>query len=258
MKKVFSVLIALMIAAGLTLTACGSPSSSTPASTPASTPDSSASTPAPDSTPADDSSTPAAGPVAEEVQGVTIPNFTVQVNEATITQTEMANYPMYSVQATSTNSSGTESTVTYVGFAMTDVLAAAELTEDYIWLQAIATDGYAVTLTGDIITEPTTLLAVSKDGSPLDAGPWFAPCSSQTTGNYLKDAAAILVNTVEGAPDVTVQTGGDSSTGDASATGSLPEILDRTDKVEFAGYRFEVVDIDNYRIDQLLVTRVES
>ncbi|HFJ0682657.1 TPA: hypothetical protein ACGS8A_004332, partial [Shigella flexneri] len=25
-----------------------------------------------------------------------------------------------------------------------------------------------------------------------------------------------------------------------------------------AGYKFEVVDIDNYRIDQLLVTRIDS
>lgn len=36
----------------------------------------------------------------------------------------------------------------------------------------------------------------------------------------------------------------------------LRKVPKRTDKVEFAGYRFEVVDIDNYRIDQLLVTRV--
>jgi CBS domain containing-hemolysin-like protein len=29
----------------------------------------------------------------------------------------------------------------------------------------------------------------------------------------------------------------------------------RTDSVNYRGYKFEVVDIDNYRIDQLLVTR---
>jgi len=37
----------------------------------------------------------------------------------------------------------------------------------------------------------------------------------------------------------------------------LRKVPKRTDKVEFAGYRFEVVDIDNYRIDQLLVTRID-
>jgi CBS domain containing-hemolysin-like protein len=28
--------------------------------------------------------------------------------------------------------------------------------------------------------------------------------------------------------------------------------------VQYAGYKFEVVDIDSYKIDQLLVTRVEQ
>ncbi|MGE8354906.1 MAG: hemolysin family protein [Microvirgula sp.] len=36
----------------------------------------------------------------------------------------------------------------------------------------------------------------------------------------------------------------------------LRKIPKRTDCVSFAGYKFEVVDIDNYKIDQLLVTRL--
>ncbi|MBS9431415.1 hemolysin family protein [Photorhabdus hainanensis] len=36
----------------------------------------------------------------------------------------------------------------------------------------------------------------------------------------------------------------------------LRKIPKRTDSVKFAGYKFEVVDIDNYKIDQLLVTKV--
>ncbi len=32
----------------------------------------------------------------------------------------------------------------------------------------------------------------------------------------------------------------------------------RTDYVKYAGYKFEVVDIDNYKIDQLLVTRLTT
>lgn len=38
----------------------------------------------------------------------------------------------------------------------------------------------------------------------------------------------------------------------------LRKIPKRTDFVEFAGFKFEVVDIDNYKIDQLLVTRIAS
>ncbi|AYA41330.1 HlyC/CorC family transporter [Xenorhabdus nematophila] len=36
----------------------------------------------------------------------------------------------------------------------------------------------------------------------------------------------------------------------------LRKIPKRTDSVKFGGYKFEVVDIDNYKIDQLLVTRI--
>ncbi len=36
----------------------------------------------------------------------------------------------------------------------------------------------------------------------------------------------------------------------------LRKVPKRTDFVEYAGYKFEVVDIDSYRIDQVLVTRV--
>lgn len=36
----------------------------------------------------------------------------------------------------------------------------------------------------------------------------------------------------------------------------LRKIPRRTDCVQYAGYKFEVVDIDNHKIDQILVTRV--
>lgn len=39
---------------------------------------------------------------------------------------------------------------------------------------------------------------------------------------------------------------------------TLRKIPKRTDCVEYAGYKFEVVDIDSYKIDQLLVTKLPS
>ena len=36
---------------------------------------------------------------------------------------------------------------------------------------------------------------------------------------------------------------------------SLRKVRRRTDAVIYAGYKFEVVDLDNFRIDQVLVTR---
>ena len=181
----------------------------------------------------------AAGPVAQEVQGVTIPEFSVTVNGIAVDQTAMAAYPMYSVQATSTNSAGTESTTTYVGFSMKDVLAAAGLTEAYVWLEATADDGYAVTVTGDKVLADTTLLAMTQDGEPFTSSPWFAPCSSATTGDYLKGCVSILVNTTEGAPDVAAASPAASGE-ELALTGDLPEIQDKTGKVEFAPFSFLV------------------
>ena len=209
MKKTLSLVLALMLI--LSLVACGNK--------------------------ADDTST--AGPVAEEVKGVTIPEFSVTVNGVTVDQTAMAAYPLYSVQATSTNSAGTESTTTYVGFAMKDVLAAAGLKEAYIWLEATADDGYAVTITGEKVLADTTLLAMTQDGEPFATSPWLAPCASATTGDYLKGCVSILVNTTESAPDVAAAS--PAASGDELAlTGELPEIQDKTGKVEFAPFSFLV------------------
>ena len=210
MKKSLSLVLALILA--LNLAACGKQA-----------PDSSAD----------------AGPVAEAVNGVTIPAFSVTVNGTAVNQDTMATYPMYSVQATSTNSAGTESTVTYVGFAMSDVIAAAGLSEKYVWLEATADDGYAVTIKDGSVTAQTTLLAMTRDGEPFAASPWLAPCASATTGDYLKGCVSILVNTTEGAPAVSIAPAENGDSASASA-GGLPEIQDKTDKVQFAAFSFLV------------------
>ncbi|PKM72989.1 MAG: hypothetical protein CVU91_08195 [Firmicutes bacterium HGW-Firmicutes-16] len=178
-----------------------------------------------------------AGAVAEEVKGVTIPNFSVTVNGVTVDQTAMAAYPMYSVQATSTNSAGTESTKTYVGFAISDIVKAAGLTDSYIWLEGTADDGYAVTIKDDAVLAPTTLLAMTEDGKPFATSPWLAPCASETSGDYLKGCVSLLVNTTEGAPEVSAAPASESSAAPAAA-GGLPEIQDKTGKVEFAAFSF--------------------
>lgn len=199
------------------------------------------------------------GPIAEEVKGITIPAFSVTVNGVAIDQDAMAAYPMYSVQATSVNSAGTESTTTYVGFAMADVLKAAGLTENYIWLEATADDGYAVTINGDKVLADTTLLAVTKDGTAFEAAPWLAPCSSVTTGDYLKGCASILVNTVEEKPDVSSEPAANTD-GDAAVTGELPEIQDKTDKVEFAAFTFKVngVEVTNDTLKDLHIYKITA
>ena len=248
MKKNLSVLLALMLALLLALAACsgGPAKTNPPTQTPTATP-----TAAPTEAPK--------APIAEEVKGVTIPEFSVLVNGIEVTQTEMAEYPIYSVQATSINSSGTESTKTYIGFTIKDVLAAAGLTENYVWLEAAASDGYAVTFKDDIINADTTLLAITRDGSAFSNGPWVAPCSDGTTGNYLQDVASILVNTTEGAPDIDVDAA-DKGEEDAAAPAGLPEILDRTDKVEFIPYSFLLngTEVTNETLEGLSIYKISA
>lgn len=211
MKRIISLLLVLMLV--FSFAAC---SKSEPETTP--TPDATETTPA--------------GPVAEEVKGVTIPEFSITVNDVTVDNNAMVAYPVYSVQAFSINSSGTESTVTYIGFAMSDVLAAAGLTGTYTALDATADDGYAVEFTGDVMAN-TTLLAISKNGEQFATSPWFAPCSSETTGDYLKNCVAITVKEAEG-----TQNAG----GEGKVELGAPEKADKTDKVTFDAFSFKVND----------------
>ena len=224
MKKILSMILVLTLA--LSLVACGT----APVET----------TGAPETT-APAATNPA--PVAEEVKGVTIPEFAIMINGVKVDNVMMAAYPTYSVTAFSINSSGTESTTTYVGFTMTDVLAAAGLTENYIWLEATADDGYAIEVTGEIVTASTTLLAITKNGEQFKTAPWFAPCGSQTTGDYLKNMVSILVNTTEGKPegiDNTLVEDADPTETPADQPAEAPELSDKTDKVTFADFCFKV------------------
>ncbi len=240
MKKTLSIILALLLV--FSLAACGQ-QDATPSAEPSAEASAEPST--------------AAGPVAEEVQGVTIPTFSVTVNGVTVDQDAMAAYAMYSVQATSINSAGTESTVTYVGFAMSDVLAAAGLTEAYVWLEATADDGYAVTVTGDAVLASTTLLAMTRDGEPFGTAPWMAPCTSETTGDFLKNCVSILVNTQEGAPDIAAAPA-EGTSGELALTGNQPDMQDKTDKVEFAPYSFLVngTEVTNDTLADLSIYKV--
>ena len=224
--KLIALLLALVMV--LALCACGKTEAPAPAPTGAPAP-APTEAPAPAPAPAPAEEAPKA-PVAEEVRGVTVPAFAVTVNGIEVNNDMMAAYPVYSVEVTTTNSSGTVSTTTYAGFAMADVLDAAGLTEKYIWLEATADDGYAVEYTGDIFSN-LTLLAINQNGSQFKSSPWFAPCASETTGDYLKGCTSILVNTVEGAPEIKAPAKEDKGekAGELELTGATPDMQDKTE-----------------------------
>jgi len=131
------------------------------------------------------------GPGAVRIDGVEIPEFSFKVKDTTITDKDMAAYPVYSVETTSTNTYGTTTTRVYVGYAISDVLKAAGATEAFSTLVTLADDGYKVSVSKDVALEPTTLAAITEDGKFFKKGLWFAPCVSDVSPDYLRDLALI-------------------------------------------------------------------
>lgn len=234
MKKAISLFLALGLS--LTLAACGGNNEPSASGSPENSPS------------AQVLSTP-------EIQEVTadVPVFSIRVNGVEITHETMAGYPVYEIRTTTVNSVGTESTVTYTGFVLSDVLEAAGVTV-YTSVTATADDGYAVEVSAAVAGAPTTLIAIAKDGAPFSGYPWFAPCSSGTTGDYLKNMVAI---TLDGAAAQLPGEGGES--GESGGDG-LPEILDRTGKVEFGDYSFLVngAEVTNAALEGLHIYKIDA
>lgn len=193
--------------------------------------------------------------VAEEVKGVTIPKFSVEVNGVPVTNETMAEYPVYSAAATSTNSAGTTSTKTYVGFAVADVLKAAGIADGYKQVEAVADDGYAIKVDAALASQKTTLLAISENGNPFKSSPWFAPCSSETTGDFLKGMVSIVVD--GGAAVPAAPSGSPDEKADEAG---VPSIKDVTEKVEFADFSFKVngKEVTNSTLEGLSIYKINS
>jgi len=153
--------------------------------------------------------------VGGDAKGPATQAFSVLVNGVEVTNDMMAAYPIRSAEAVSTNTYGATSAIKYTGYSVADTLKAAGLNDKYIWLRCVATDGYSVTLSGDIVMSENTLLALTRDGEPYPFAPWFAPCDSQASPNYVRAVDYILVNTSEGPPDIDAPGGGRAGVGRA-------------------------------------------
>lgn len=235
MKKIFAVLLAVMLL--VSFAACGVDA---PANDPAAAGEE-------------------GGVVATEVRGVTIPKFSVAINGITVTNEDLADYPIYSCECTSVNSKGNSATAVYQGFALSDVCAAAGLTEEYVWVSAEAADGYTVEWEQDVMAN-TTLLAITKDGEQFKEGPWFAPCTTETSGDILSGCVNIYVNTTAGMPDVSGNEGGEEGeAAEGGETAGLPEIKDSTANVTFSDYSFKVngAEVTNATLEGLSIYKIK-
>lgn len=193
----------------------------------------------------------ASAPEMKELTDAVIPAFTININGTLLTDAALAGLPVYEISVHTVNSSGTESDVTYAGYSLPDVLAAVGITQCKT-LSVTADDGYRLDLDGALAFEAGTLIAVLRDGSPFKSGPWFAPCSSGTTGDYLKNMASL---SLDGA-DVTVKEAEETEPEDLS--NALPEIADKTDKVQFAPYSFKLngADVTNETLEGLPIYKI--
>ena len=129
------------------------------------------------------------GPVAVNADRAEIPEFSFSVNENPINEKDLAPYPVYSVETTSTNTYGTTTTRVYVGYSISDILEAAGVSQDFSALEALADDGYVVSVNREVALESTTLAAITEDGKVFKKGLWFAPCVSDVSPDYLRDLA---------------------------------------------------------------------
>lgn len=109
-----------------------------------------------------------------------------------LTEKEMASYELASYEVKLVNSKGTEKNYKYVGYRITDVLKALDINVTDGQVVATATDGYENLYKDNIILEDT-LIAILRDGEEFEEGPWLAPCSSTTNGDYLKNIAEINI-----------------------------------------------------------------
>lgn len=109
-----------------------------------------------------------------------------------LTEKEMESYELASYEVKLVNSKGTEKNYKYVGYRITDVLKALDIDVTDGQIVATATDGYENIYKDNIILEDT-LIAILRDGEVFEEGPWLAPCSSTTNGDYLKNIAEINI-----------------------------------------------------------------
>jgi len=182
------------------------------------------------------------------VKGVTIPEFAIHVCGVKITNEDMAAYDLYSYQADTVNSSGTAKSNVFIGFKMSDVIDAAGLTGTYGKLTATATDNYAVEYEGDILAE-NCFVAISKDGTQFKNGPWFAPCESGTTGDYLQDLAKIEIAGATAPADRVDNNGETQKSEEGPSELAAPDVSDKTGKIEFNDFTFQVNGKDVTKAD---------
>ncbi len=256
MKKLLALLLSLSLV--VTLAACSenAPAETTENTTVATEAQTEAETTEETEGETESDSTELPAPEIKEAVGVTIPEFSVNVNGVDVTNVTLADLALYEVTAHSINSAGTTSVTTYIGFTVKDILAASGI-EATGAMVVTADDGYEIEYSAEVANADTTLLAVSKNGEQFGTAPWLAPCSEQVTGQYLKNAITISFDGAEsGTSDEEPAEDADAEVSEVPA----PEKSDKTAQVTFSDYSFLIdgTPITNATLEGLSIYKVDA
>lgn len=191
----------------------------------------------------------------EEVSDVVVPDFKIKICGAKITNKDLEKYSIYKAHASSVNSSGTAHEVDYVGYKLKDLLEVAQVSGELTKATIICTDGYQMDYEGDLLADDV-LIAITKDGESFKNGPWFAPCSSKTSGDYAQDLDKIEIN------DITSPIAGGKSEEKSEGKEEIafpqdPISEDKTDKITFGDFSFKIngQEVTNADLEGLKIFR---
>ena len=113
-------------------------------------------------------------------------DFSFLLNGEEVTKETLADVPIYRITASTINNAGTAAEAIYNGYKLADVLSACGL-EGIQSVTAVANDGFKKTFDGEQIQSNHLLVAIEKDrATGVDGTIWLAPCTSQTSGDYVK------------------------------------------------------------------------
>ncbi|MDO5331592.1 MAG: hypothetical protein Q4E99_02835, partial [Bacillota bacterium] len=192
----------------------------------------------------------------EVVENITVPDFKIKICGAKITNKDLESYSIYKAHSSSINSSGTEHEVDYVGYRLKDLLEVAQVKAEGK-ATIICTDGYQYDYEGDLNADDV-LIAITKDGEAFKNGPWFAPCGSNTTGDYAQDLDKIEIDGISSP----LATGGNDEKNEESteeiAFPQDPVSEDKTDKITFGDFCFKIngAEIKNADLEGLKIFRI--
>ena len=140
-----------------------------------------------------DESTPTPTPATDN-----IPEWSLAIargdGETAFTSVDAALLSVHTIEVTTTGKDGVETTSTYTGARLSDILGKIGVT-DFTSLTVASSDGFEIEFDRALALADDTLLAWERDGKELDTDPPLRMAPAQGTANqFVKSTAKIIIN----------------------------------------------------------------